>query len=186
MKALKEIVARYNELATTLGKPEVKRFADRKAADRRLAKLEAEFAATQPAPAKLEAEFAATQPAPAKKEKAPKHVKGQFRDRVMPAIPELQGKFPKPDSLAGLCLAMLTRPQGASLDEVIEMVEEFDTRRGSANFNVYRRSHDLVDLMNRRRGYAMEYRGGRAYVTLDEAQVATAPPPVRNSINKES
>ena len=100
MKALKEIVACYNELATTLGKPEVKRFADRKAADRRLAALETEFAAIQPAPAK-------------------KHVKGQFRDRVMPAIPELQGKFPKPDSLAGLCLAMLVRPQGASLDEVI-------------------------------------------------------------------
>lgn len=159
MKALKDIVARYNELATTLGKPEVKRFADRKSADRRLAALEAEFAATPPAPAK--------------KEKAPKHVKGQFRDRVMPAIPELQGQFPKPDSLAGLCLAMLTRPQGASLDEVIEMVEEFDTRRGSANFNIYRRSHDLVDLMNRRRGYAMQYKGGRAYVTLDEVQPAT-------------
>ena len=154
MKTLKEVVARYNELATTLGKPEVKRFADRKAADRRLAALETKFAAIQPAPAK-------------------KHVKGQFRDRVMPAIPELQGKFPKPDSLAGLCLAMLVRPQGASLDEVIEMVEEFDTRRGSANFNVYRRSHDLVDLMNRRRGYAMQYKGGRAYVTLDEVQPAT-------------
>ena len=156
-RPLSALVTHYNAMAVALGKPTVKRFADREAAERHLAALQAEYD---------EANKAKPEP------KAPKEPKVMlpFRDREIPGNPEKMGKHPAPHSLAGRCLVLLSRPEGGSLQEVEALVEEFDKERGKPLVNIRRRAHDLVDLMHRRRGFALRYKEGRAYITLPEAR----------------
>jgi hypothetical protein len=148
-RPLSALVTHYNAMAVALGKPTVKRFADREAAERRLAALQAEYNEAKP--------------------ETPKTML-PFRDREIPGNPEKMGKHPAPNSLAGRCLVLLSRPEGGSLQEVEALVEEFDKERGKPLVNIRRRAHDLVDLMHRRRGFVLRYKEGRAYIILPEVR----------------
>ena len=155
------LVFAHNEAADALGEKSVNRFSDKESAMRRtlamFAKAVAAGKATPDAPAKADE--------PAKAEKAPK----------VKAVRQMHFTFPvdaagiKPvkqdGSLRASCVSLLIG-DGATLAEVVKLVEEFDARRGKAVGNVERRAYELVRIMHYYLGYGMKHNAETGKIRL--------------------
>jgi len=149
------LVFAHNEAADALGEKSVNRFSDKESAMRRTLAM---FA-------KAVAAGKATPDAPVKVEKAPK----------VKAVRQMHFTFPvdaagiKPvkqdGSLRASCVNLLIG-DGATLAEVVKLVEAFDARRGKAVGNVERRAYELVRIMHYYLGYGMKHNAETGKIRL--------------------
>lgn len=135
-----ELVALYNEAATELNKPLVKRFSDRKTALRRTEEIRKELARKVTPPAKTE-----------RKVRQPVFRLGNRE----PAVTKRQS-----GTLREQCEALLSG-EGATFAEVEELVRRFDRERNKEPQNVQRRAYGLVRLMHYQLGHGLDDRDGK-------------------------
>lgn len=133
-KTTKDYLAQYNEAAAKLGRPEVKRFADLKTAERRTKAILAELPSEAPKTARKTTTL---------------NYLGMRQD----IAPQDEQKAVRAGaSLRADILAKATRPEGVSWDEFVEILEAGDKRTGrTSDFRV--RAYQLVRIMCYYLGY---------------------------------
>jgi hypothetical protein len=147
MEPTRQILEKYNRIAAQLGRPIVKKFSDRKTAERRLAAIEAELPPVQ---------------TPVAEKRVRKPV---FRFTPQAAAVRKRSNT----SLRARCEDLLSRPDGAVFTEIEALVEEFDRERNKPSVNVKRRAYELVRIMHYQFGHGLDDRNGR--LRLVTAQV---------------
>jgi len=138
---LTQLAAEYNTIANAIGERTVKRFADRKSAERRLAKI---------------------------KKLAKKEVK---KGRKATATPRVGFNFPKSengirnmrDGTLRDNVANALR-KGATFDQVCDVVRSFDKDRNVNPVNVESRAYGAIRLLHFYVGYGLEERGDKIYL----------------------
>lgn len=139
-----QILKSYNDAAAILGKPAVKRFADRKSAERRLAailKLLPKVAPAKAAKAKAD-----------RKARAPRFKFTTQRPTVAP-----RGA----NTLRARCETLLQQPGGATFEDVEKLVKLFDKERNKESVNVKRRTYELIRIMHYQLGHGLDDSSGR-------------------------
>lgn len=131
----------YNEFAAELGEKPVKRFADRKSAERRLAEIAARAKAARK-PSKKGVSKPRVGFNFAKGENGIRNMRdGTLRAQVR-------------DALAG----------GATFDEVCDVVKAFDLDRNKNPENVESRAYGAIRLLHFYVGYGLEERDGKIFL----------------------
>lgn len=139
-----ELAAKYNEAAVTLGEKTIKRFSDKKAALRR----------TKEIIDRLPKE---------KKTRKPRGMRFVFPYHGDDNLRKIQ----RAESLRGRAAAALKK--GATYQEIVELVNQFDKDRGSSPGNVERRAYELIRLLHYYVGYGMRQDDkGKIFIHTDE------------------
>jgi hypothetical protein len=172
-----ELVDQYNKASTYLGEKPITKFADRKTAIRRTReqlikfvksideKLAADVeagtttveAAVQDVVKRLPTKTK-TKVKKAKVEPTEKKVRGPHQKHfVFKPLDEIRA--PKDTTLRGRAVQLLKK--GATLEQVQDLVREFDKDRKKTEKNVDRRAYELVRLVHYYLGYGLKQENGK-------------------------
>ena len=179
-----ELVAEYNRAATIIGANIVRKFSDRTTGVRRTQKmqdaaaqavveLKPKAAPKLKADPKPKAKAKAAPKAKAKAAPKPKAEKTAAMRRGMRFVFPYHGdaslsSIQREDSLRGRAIAKL-KGDGATYEDIVGVVKQFDADRGHGPGNVERRAYELIRLLHYYVGYGLRQdENGTIHLHTDE------------------